>query len=214
MRSKLILVAFLAAAASAAAQDDCPQCMLGIWDSPSPTEAARYGTISVGTPKSVYLGICLGPGETGLTGIEFSVQGLDDLFIVGTDYIAAPSVALGTVAAPPDGSGTGGLNVAWASCQAGSQALVRIQLFAFATVTNRVLRVARKYPPSSPNYNNQPVMTRCDPPKFTAVRVRGDCYVLNFDGLPNIGCDPFGRPACSVSVEATTWTRVKTLYQN
>ena len=213
MRFSLLLAALLALTAPAAAQVDCPGCVLGIWDHQDILSANRFGTMSIGVLKSVYVGVCLAPGETGISGAEFSVQGLDGLFIAGFGAVTPATLLLGSVAAPANETGTGGVNIGWANCLSGSRALVKIDLLTFSPVVNRVLRVTHKYPPSNANYNLQPVVTRCDDPQFTAVRVTGGCYILNGDGFPAPSCYPFGS-ACTVGLSRSTWTQVKALYRD
>lgn len=204
----------LALAAPAVAQVDCPQCVLGIWDQADILGASRYGTISVGIPKPVYVGICFAPGETGLTSVEFSVEGLDGLLITASIPLIPTALTLGSIAAPSSPNGTGGINIAWASCLQGSQALLKVELLTFTPVANQVLRIAHKYPPSNPNYNLQPVLTRCDDPEFTSVRLRGGCYILNWDQVTTVNCYPFELSPCTVGIARSTWTQVKALYRD
>ena len=214
---KLLLVALgvLALPALASAVDDCATCNLGIFDGPNINNTTNCGSIALGVPKEVFLGIRHSPAETGVTGIEFSIAGLAGLLVVGTEAIVPAGLVLGTPAAPADTSattiGTGGMNIGWTMCLSGSQALVKLTLLALAPQTDKVLKVMHRFPQTNPNFNNRPVLTRCDAPAFTAVRVGvGGCYVLN----PS---NPAGTAACacySTPVESKTWGAMKRLYQN
>ncbi len=214
---KLLLVALgvLALPTLALAQiQDCPECILGIFDGPDINLTTNCGTIGIGTPKDVYLGIRLTGAETGVTGIEFSVAGLDGLLLIGTEPITPATLVFGTAPAPADTSATsagqGGMNIAWATCLSGSQQLVKLSLLSFGAQTDKVLKVMHKFPPSNLGFNLKPVLSRCDPPTFTMVRIGTGCYTLN----PSL---PGGTPGCkcySTPVEAKTWSAMKRLYQN
>lgn len=215
---KLLLVAalgVLALPAIVSAQADCPDCVLGLYDGSDINNTTNCGTIGVGVPKDIYLAVRHAGVETGITGIEFSIAGLTGLLIVAQEPITPAALDLGTLQAPADTSatstGTGRRSFAWLGCLEGSQALVRISVLALAPVSERVLKVMHGFPPSNPNYGlNGPIMTRCDNPVFTAVRIKGGCYTLN-------PVDPGGPPACpctSTPVEAKTWGAMKRLYQD
>lgn len=214
---KLLLVALgvLALPTLAMAQtQDCADCVLGIFDGPDINATTNCGTIGVGAPKDVYLGVRLSGAETGVSGIEFSIAGMEGLLLIGTEALTPASVTLGSPPAPADTSatstGTGGMNVAWATCLSGSQQLIKLSLLSFGPQADKVLKVMHKFPPSNLNYNLHAVLTRCDPPNFTAVRVSTGCFTLN----PS---DPAGPPGCrcfSTPVEAKTWGAMKRLYQN
>ena len=214
---KLLLVALgvLALPTLALAQtQDCPSCVLGIFDGPNINNTTNCGTIGVGTPKDVYVGIRLSGTETGVTGLEFSIAGMDGLLLIGTEALTPAALTLGSPPAPADTSatsiGTGGLNMAWATCLSGSQQLIKLSLLSFGPQADKVLKVMHKFPPSNLNFNLKPVFSRCDGPTFTTVRISGGCYVLN----PS---EPGGVPGCacySTPVEAKTWGAMKRLYQN
>ena len=217
MRKLLLVVALgvLALPAIVLAQADCPDCVLGIYDGPDINNTTNCGTIAVGVPKDVYLSIRLAGGELGLSSIEFSVAGLTGLLVVAQEAISPAALDLGVLQAPADTSatstGTGRRSFAWLGCRDGSQALVRISLLALTPLSERVLKVMHGFPPSNPNYGlNGPVITRCDNPAFTAVRIKGGCYTLN-------PTDPSGPASCrcySTPVEAKTWSAMKRLYQD
>jgi hypothetical protein len=100
---KLLLVALgvLALPALAVGVEDCADCNLGIFAGPDINNTTNCGTIGVGAPTDVYLGIRLTPSETGVTGIEFSVAGGRAL-LIGTEALTPASVTLGSPPAPAD----------------------------------------------------------------------------------------------------------------
>lgn len=214
----LTVVGLLALPAVLSAQPlECLDCKLGIWDEPELIN--NTGTISTGVPKDLYLGVRLAGSETGITGLEFSVTGLllSSGFLVFpveglTDPL--PNVTLGSVPAPADttasSSGTGGMNVAYPSCISGSGALLKITiLYSSATpLTNHVLKVIRKFPPSNTEFPYL-LFTRCDAPEYTKVAVPGGCYILNWDGTT----DPVNLCNVETAVEESTWSGMKQLYR-
>ena len=214
---KLLLLAVLGVLALptiAAAQFDCPDCVLGIYDGTDINNTTNCGTIAMGVPKDIYLGIRLSGVETGITGIEFSVAGLTGFLVTAVEPLTPAAVTLGSPPAPADTSATstgmGGMSIAWLGCKEGSQTLVRLQLLAFtAPPSDRVLKVLHKFPPSNVNYNLHAVLTRCDNPTFSAVRITGGCYTLN----PTDPRGPLTCPCYSTPVESKTWGAMKQLYQ-
>jgi hypothetical protein len=193
---------------------DCPDCVLGIWDDPDLNK--NFGTVTAFVPKDIYIGVRLAAGQTGITGLEFSVTGLtnaDGVLVTGVEGATEvpPSVLLGSPPAPADttssSTGTGGMNAAWPSCIAGSGALLKVSLLPLSPAPNKILRVMHKFNPTNPNYGLLPIIIGCDNPTFTPARVTGGCYVLNWDGQTN----PTECPLI-IGVEPKTWTGVKTLY--
>jgi hypothetical protein len=174
-----LLLSLLLLLPSAATQaQDCGSCVLGLYDDLEMTRSV--GVITAGS-KVIYLGIQYG-GATpeGLTGIEFSIEGLDQ-FVAVVEPLESAAVVLGwpTAPAPADSIyGLGGMNIAWADCLLGSRALVKITLLPRTVwpTADTVLRVRRKYPPS----NGQPYVqiVGCDRPYYTMQPVGGGSYVL------------------------------------
>lgn len=213
MRKVLLAVSclLLLLPALAAAQDNCNDCLLGLFDEIGMVN--NFGAMSAGTPKEIYLGVILGGAETGVTGIEFSIAGVrqdtDGILVLSAEPIVPTTVILGSVPAPADTSstttGTGGMNIAWSSCLAGSQALVKITLLSFTPVSNKVFRVKRKYPPGNPAFA-APLIVRCDTPVFSKAKVPGGCYIAGYTGTPLPACPPVG-------VEESTWGNVKGLWR-
>jgi hypothetical protein len=195
------------------ASEDCFGCVLGIWDDPGLTQ--RTGTITPGIVKDLYVGIKYAGPFDGLTGLEFSISGLrqveDGILVLSVDDLTgvSPFILLGTVPSPADTSAasadTGGINVAWGSCITGSQALLKVSILTFTTISEKVIWVKRRYPPTNEAFHT-PVVYQCDV-DFTATRVTGGCYGLNLTGtlpcesggdLPPV-CDAGGpyTPACT-----------------
>jgi hypothetical protein len=214
----LIVVGLLALPVMAGAQQvRCETCSIGLFDDPALNK--NFGDMAGGTPKDIYVGVILDAGtETGVTGLEFSVSGIrqaeDGILVLSVDALTADplTISLGTAPAPADttstSSGTGGLNLAWATCQSGG-ALVKMSLLTFTGVgTNKVFKVLRKYPPSNPEYA-VPLFTRCDGPLFTKVGVPGGCYIANWDGVT----DPVELCQTHVAVEKSTWSGMKQLFR-
>jgi hypothetical protein len=200
----------------ALAQFDCPECVLGLWDEQGLVN--NFGAMAAGTPKNIYLGIKVGAsGETGLTGVEFSIAGIrqaeDGILVLSVNPIPPTMTAIGSAPSPADtttsSSGMGGMNIAWPECQAipaGGLAIAQIQLLSFSPVTDKVFMVKRKYPPSNPaRFPFNPVLIRCDAPNYSDVKVREACYIAGYSGTP--------LPACPVvAVEDKTWSTVKQLF--
>ena len=197
---------------SAAQVFNCFDCTIGIYDDSALT--TNFGVSTTGVPKEVYLGIDFAGAESSLIGIEFSIAGMrfetDGILLLGFELIE-PGITIGLVQAPPDTTstsmGTGGMNVGWSSCLVNDRALARIRVLHFQPVVNHVFQVKRRYPPLNPALWQTPVLTRCDGPVYTAVRVTGGCYMLNWNGDPNVPCAPV-----LVGVESTTWSGVKQLF--
>jgi len=209
-----ILCSLLLVPSLALAQVDCPECVLGLWDEQGLVN--NFGAMAAGTPKDIFLGVTVPAGETGLTGVEFSIAGMrqveDGILVLSVTPIPAATV-IGSVQAPADTSmsstGTGGANIAWSECQGisgGSLAIARIQLLSFTPVVDKVFKVKRKYPVSNMmNYPFNAVLVRCDFPVFTTVKMREGCYIAGYSGAPLANC--------SVAVEEETWSGVKQLFR-
>jgi hypothetical protein len=113
-----ILCSLLVVPSLVLAQADCPECVLGLWDEQGLVN--NFGAMSAGVPKDVFLGLKVPPSETGLTGIEFSIDGIrsveDGILVVGVTPIPAATV-IGSPVAPSDTTATtaetGGANIAW-----------------------------------------------------------------------------------------------------
>jgi len=198
----------------ALAQVDCPECILGLWDDQALVN--NFGAMTAGVPKDLYLGVKVPPGETGLTGVEFSIAGVrqtDGFLVVGVTPLEPTMVIVGTAVAPADTSmgsmETGRMNINWPQCVAitgGSTAIARVQILSFSPVVDKVFKVKRGYPSSNVmNYPFNPIIVRCDFPTFTTVKMREGCYIAGYSGTP--------LPQCPVvAVEEQTWSGVKQLF--
>ena len=202
-----------------AQQSTCWDCTLGIFDSDALT--ANYGTWDTGTSptKKFYLGITYDPtsGYDGLSGVEFSIQGLPSAFSPSTVVLDGGFIIPAqpdSILAPPDTTAVGaqgGVNVTWTQCLTGNRALVEITAVNLDPIPNNtVIRVLRKFPPLSPEVP-QVLFVACDFPIQTKVASRGGCYVLNPTVNPGEtidGCTLLGNP-----VSRSTWSTVKALYR-
>jgi len=201
------------AAAAGAHADDCASCVIGIWDDPALTSTS--GSIVVGAPKDVYIGVLLTNGDTEFSGLELSVTGLNvgTLFLLGAEALGPRALVFGSVPAPPDTSaqseGVGGANFAWTQAVDANVGVVRLTLFATGTVNDHMLMVKRSYPPLNAEYRT-PLVIRADSPAFSKMRVGGGCYVLNPSSQVATDCATLlGR----TDVEVSTWSAVKTMFR-
>jgi hypothetical protein len=209
--ARILMVAALAAPMAAWAQD-CYDCVLGIWDDPALTR--DRGTAAPLEPKELYVGLKLDDGIDDVSGVEFSIAGLDQggLLLLGATPLGPRALVFGTAPAPQDttaeSTGIGGLAAAWTDCRYNGEALFKLVVFALEEVADRVLVVKRAYPTTNPSWRT-PVLLRCDRPFYSAARVTGGCYVLNPSGAP-VPC-PLAHAV--VAVEPETWSGVKQLFR-
>ena len=194
--------------ASAEVQN-CFGCVLGLYGDQNMTQVTA--TLPANTPTDIFLGIKFDEHNVfnGLTGVEFSVAGISGSVILASfDTIVPATLVLGSLPAPADTSsgsvGTGGMNISWSTCLAGSQAIGKLSLIAFGAVSDRVFQIKHKYPPSNPTSWNTPIFTLCDAPQFTATRITEACLVANPTSTP---------PACAIGVTNLSWEGVKELYR-
>jgi hypothetical protein len=214
--SVILLIGFVRSAPAQVAPA-CFDCVIGLYDDPARTSA--IGTSTPGTVKSIYLGIDYAPGVTGLLGMEFSIHGMrsdtDGILVGAIEWVVPPTVVLGpSLIAPADTSatsmGVGGQTLAWQQCQVGSRTLARIDFLHFMPLVNKVFKIMRKFPQSNPPaYQGRPVIVLCDPPTFTSVRVSGSCYILNWNGDPNV----LSCIDAPIGIEQRAWSSVKALYR-
>ena len=191
--------------------DDCFECVLGIWDDEALT--TNQGTILPGEPKEIFVGVKLREDIESISGVEFSIAGVDDddLLLIGAVPLGPRALVWGLAPAPPDTSDTsdqvGGVTVAYSQCVPSHQALLKLTVYTTHDLTDKVLVVKRSYPSTNPNFHT-PVFMACDGPYFTMTRLSGGCYVLNPSGNvmdclhPNV-----------VAVEEKTWGGVKNLFR-
>lgn len=208
----VLMGGLLWAAAPARAVEDCPGCLLGIWDDDQ--LARNYGYSTPGVIKIVYVGFRAADPQALFNNVEFSIAGLrpeNDMFVVAVSCAQGgiPS-CIGPIASPADTSatsaGTGGLVTTWFDCFSDGQPLIAVALVHFGPKADHVLQVTRKYPTSDPAWRT-PVAFQCTTARVP-VRVRGGCYVLN--PTPGVG------GPCALEDVATahsSWSRVKSLYR-
>lgn len=167
---------------------ECAGCTLALYaDSAMTVQQA----VPAGVSQTLYLGVRYMPGAVPeLSGVEFSVRGLEP-FLVSFTPFDSPPIVLGSPAAPVDTLvGAGGANVAWGRCLTGDRVLAKLVLVP-RTVwpQSAVLHVDRRFPPGNPTLRS-PLLTRCDDPVFTTATLSGGTFLLG----------PAGEPVCSVTV--------------
>lgn len=187
-----LVLAVALATGSASAQS------IGIFGDPS--GATCNINAPAGVPSNLWILAIPGP-LGGITGAEFKIQhpwtpGVDALFI-NTPNPAA-NVALG------DPWGFIGANVAFPVCQIGGV----VNLFAVTmiplnpvTTANVTLGIVARTPPNNPAFDCQ-LLTMCDAPEYTSICVGGGEAFVN------------SSRNCTVAVESTTWSQMKSLYNN
>jgi len=164
MRSWLrgfVAAAFAIAAAGPAhaAPENCPSCVLGVYDDAAMTRSS--GTIGAFQTKSVYVGIQLGEGYTSFDELHFDAE-----YPAGFNVLeVTPYVTGGTIA--PEGAR--GVGVTWPRCVTGSRLLFRVRVFTTRSVRDAVVRIEKAS------------FTTCDSTARN-VTLPGGCYVLNPSG--------------------------------
>jgi len=152
--------------------------------------------VTPGIPLRSYLVAVLGGDAAagGMQGAEFRIFGYDS----GWFNAVTPNPSADFLTGHPLGDGC---QIAFPICQV-QQGAVPILLYTIDTVVMEaipdvVLRIDRHTAPSNPNFQC-PRLVLCDPPVYTSVCV---------------GTAPAYLTACPLSVNATTWTRVRALYR-
>jgi len=216
MRKTIVLSVLLSVCVTGLgyAQDDtqtCWDCVIGLFDTAALESNVGTWDTNASPSKTFYLGIRYDPVGSfdGLTGIEFSIQGLPQTLLAPSITIRDGGIKFGdNIQTPADTTApdaAGGWNVVWSECQPGNRVMVEITLISFDPIPNdTVIRVLRKFPPSNETVPHS-LFTMCNFPLFSKVRARGGCYVLNPSGGP-VDC---GETAVSPS----TWSVLKQLYR-
>lgn len=215
----IIVINVLTVPSALSAQAECTGCAFGVYDDAELSRNFGFWDAVTEPVKSVWLGIAYDPtsGFQGLTGVELSVDGLAPFCVeppcFSFDALIEPTFAIGpTIASPEDRvNGEGGLTIAWGQCLRQARALVRIDLVSPGPLSNDVvLRVTRKFPPSSAEVP-YPSLTRCEM-IFQRYVVEGGCYVIN----PTVGPGEAVN-GCEVTettaVASDTWSTIKRLYR-
>ena len=183
-------------------------------------------------PRLYVYALLHGTSAAGITGCEYSVaigpnSNLDAFYIMFETFDpTATVVSQGGAGAfnPPD-SGARGVNVSWASCQHGDGTKVLIETVDVANVTcdtNELSLKVVKHSTSSNQFFQCPLFTLCDDPAFTKVCV-GNALITCSNPEPpfalNATCSTSGQAFmngsrnCSVGVQDTNWSAVKSLFR-
>ena len=191
MRAFIAIIVLLVTVSSPQAQ---PIAFLEVFDDPGFTQ--RAGVMDSLT-KTVYVRLVSSRSPNEYVGLEFSLTGLHDFVGVIPAVASTPSVVLGTFAAPEDPeSGTGGINIAWPTCQS-NESVMTLTLISTSPPQNRSIQVARRYPPTNPSWPI-PFLNQCDAPCFGCLEeLGGQAYVLN----------------PTVAVASKSWRAVKSLFR-
>jgi hypothetical protein len=194
--------------------------------------ALCQGSVCSG-PTTIYVHALLqGASGIGITGAEYSVQigpdGLpDDPSWQFFENFPPGVTALGRAFTPVDGdnSGVRGVNLAFPGCQTGDGTKVllsTVQVLGDCAAATLPLKVVKHTIP--PNNQFQcPLFTLCDSPTFTKVCLGSNVVVCRNPDPPfpmNAFCSTSGEgflnPApgfnCTVGVQPSTWSTVKSLY--
>jgi len=215
MKKVLLSLLALCVVPTIALAVDCPNCEMGIYDSPAMVQ--NWGVFS-GAQKTIHLGVKFDPAvATGLAGVEFSVLGMTPTFLTIFTASAGANVVLGDVNAPADlqDATGGGLNVSWPTCQSavnGQFVFGTVNLIALGAVPDDVvLTVHRKYPSTNAGIQFA-LFNQCDAPFYTATgNLKNGCFVINPTLPPGSiigGCELSGT-----SVEHKGWSALKALYR-
>ena len=224
MRKVLLAIAILMIPVSSFAADECPGCLLGIFD--NETLDKNYGTWVGGNgdpAKVVWVGIIYDPATieefSGFTTVELSVSGLPTTIFGNQSFegVPSPAITLGNAIETPldEETGTGGVNMAWDSCIPGDRAFIKLSLLSFDLLGDDVVfRIRRKFPPGNPS-DPVPLITKCDAPIFTAATMEAGCYVLNpTNPTPGTIVDGCELKNFTNAVEGITWSTLKSLYND
>jgi len=170
-----------------------------------------------------------GASLSGITGAEYQISiGSSTDWIYGEDFSPATGGGAITVGAGAMTGATPGINVAWNMCEDGGGSILIQQInvvdlsgvFANQPVT---LKVVAHTNPGNPFFRC-PLFTLCDDPTFTKVCLGQDNDVVMCPFPPGaIACNVsssgefFINPTpsqsnCTVAVEETTWSDVKSLF--
>lgn len=167
---------------------------IGVFFAPDGSDCdATIGGFSSGTFH--ILGILGGDAAAGgVTGVEFRLVGVPGGWFLTPTVNPVFNTVVGTSLAI-------GYNLASASCQAGSGGVLNlfsISYFATTAEPPSYWGIDRHTNPSNPQFPC-PLMVLCDPPVYTKLCVGGGEARVN------------GGP-CTVGVEETSWSTLKSLY--
>src|SRR5262245_10700715 len=143
-----------------------------------------------------------GVSAGGITGAEFLQTGTPAGWFVSATANPAASLALGS---PIDGIGC---SIAFTSCQTGDNGFVllyTVNAVSTSQVGETFLRITARNPPSNPAFAC-PTHVLCDAPTFSVVCVLGGQGIINGVG------HRCSEVPCTVGVESSSWSKVKSLY--
>jgi hypothetical protein len=141
----------------------------------------------------LYVAAILGTdiGGGGITSASLSLQGIDPAW--SPTMIANPAASI-TLGGPLDAQ----IDVGFSTCQTSSPVLLfTVRCVMIPPLGPRLLRVAR---PFNPHWALAPMVSICVPPTFPYIQVPGGEAILN-------------GGACTVGVEAGTWSSVKSMFR-
>ena len=201
------LLMHLAVACCLAATAYAQEPTIGVYVDAAGTQCTgtTNGTMITGSVWANLAGAAAG----GITGAEFRVDNNHRF-----DCSVVPSPDPGATIVLGDAFNLAGTNIVYDTCQTGP----RVQLFTFTLSENTPstdiwLTLTQHFRPSNPYYPC-PLLTLCDGPIFTKVCVGSESAnsvhwqaLLNPSGSLTAECNPVG-------VSPTSWSQVKSLYQN
>lgn len=191
MRTRVIALLFLALCL---AVGPASASSIGVFFAPDGSDCD--GSIPGFTPGTFWVLAVLGGDAAagGITGVEFRLVGVPGGWFLNPTVNPVFNIVVGTSFAQ-------GYNLASGSCQAGSGSILTlytVSYFATTTEPPSYWRVDRHTTPSSPAFPC-PLMVLCDALVFTKLCVGGGECLIN------------GGP-CTVGVEETRWSTMKSLY--
>ena len=159
----------------------CASCLVAVYDDPALTRVT--GSVSPLVPKTVYLGIHMDESMSG-SSLRFEASyPLGFTVLEATSYIANAKL---------EPTGSGGVQVTWPRCLAGTQLLFRIRAITFGAVRDAVVQI------------HGATLAVCSNPSASPISIPGGCFVLNPSG-PSSGCSTPVQPSC--------WGHVKELFR-
>jgi hypothetical protein len=169
------------AGALRAQPSSCAGCLLSVYDDAALTRVT--GTVSPLVPKTVYLGLRMDASMSG-SSLRFEASYPPGFTVLETtSYIANTKL---------ESTGSGGVQVVWPQCLAGTQRLFRIRAITFGSVRDGVVRI------------HGATLAVCANPTASPIPIPGGCFVLN----------PSGRSTgCSTPVQPSCWGGVKELFR-
>ena len=214
----LVVILVLIVPGVALAQEQCPGCVMGVFDDAELSRNFGFWDATNQPVKTIWVGVKFDTYINEMVGVELSVDGIGEFCPGPADCfsfsgLVEPSVTIGPTIASPDDktNGVGGVNIVWDRCLVGDRAFVKVELSSSNPIpSDVVLRVTRKFPPSDIRFP-EPLFTGCGL-IFPRVTITGGCYVI----------DPSVRPGETVedctlaettAVESLAWSMIKLRYR-